>query len=170
MDNDLANMKFEDLQQEVMKLRSAIRYHRDQKGDDNCWLDSKTLYDVLPEKIGVSPELPDKQLMMINCSRYYDCRKAGKFYTPLDELPRKIEFAYDWIDVTKRLPPFDIAVVVININDCRKTCIAYNQSYNELVMIRCDVKDENDTRIYRDVPFEITHWYPLPQWPNRSNL
>ncbi len=83
---DLGGMSREQLQQEVIKLRKAIRYHRDQKGDDNCWLDDFVLYGALPEQIKANPELPDKELMMVNCSRYYDCRKAGKLYIPLETL------------------------------------------------------------------------------------
>lgn len=77
-----------ELQQEIMKLRTAIRTHRDQKGDDNCYLDDENyLYSVLPEKLPADPELTNKELHMLNCSRYYDCRAAKKLYTPLKELP-----------------------------------------------------------------------------------
>lgn len=90
MDVDLISMSKEELQNEVMKLREGIRKHRDQKGDENCWLDDQFyLYGMLPEKIKVDPELPPKELMMVNCSRYYDCRKAGKEYIPLTELPKE---------------------------------------------------------------------------------
>lgn len=88
MDNDLREMSEQQLMGEVMKLREGIRKHRDQKGDENCWLDDQFyLYELLPEKINADPQLPDKELMMVNCSRYYDCRKAGKLYIPLTELP-----------------------------------------------------------------------------------
>lgn len=84
MDKDIEFMSIFDLQAEVQKLRDGIRAHRDQKGDDNCWLDDQMyLYGLLPEKIGADPELPNKDLMMLNCSRYYECRKAGKLYKPL---------------------------------------------------------------------------------------
>ncbi len=74
-----------------MKLRNAIRRHRDQKGDDNCWLDDyEYLYSVLPEKIKCEPQLPEsKELMMYNCSRYYDCRKTNKLYVPVEKIPEQ---------------------------------------------------------------------------------
>lgn len=87
LDNDIQIMSIPELQDEIMKLRNGIRNHRDQKGDDNCWLDDFELYGLLPEKIKANPQLPDKQLMMVNCERYYECRKAGKLYVPLTELP-----------------------------------------------------------------------------------
>jgi hypothetical protein len=89
VDEDVQGMSVYELMREVMILRNGIRKHRDQKGDENCWLDDQFyLYGLLPEKINADPQLPDKDLMMLNCSRYYDCRKAGKEYVPLTELPR----------------------------------------------------------------------------------
>lgn len=88
VDSDVMRMNYGQLHAEVMKLRTGIRTHRDQKGDENCWLDDQMyLYGLLPEKIGANPELPSKELMMFNCSRYYDCRKQGKLYKPLDTMP-----------------------------------------------------------------------------------
>lgn len=84
MDEDVFGLSVHQLQDEVLKLRNGIRAHRDQKGDDNCWLDDQMyLYGLLPEKIGAEPELPNKDLMMLNCSRYYECRQNGKLYKPL---------------------------------------------------------------------------------------
>lgn len=172
MDADLQSMSQEELHNEVMKLREGIRKHRDQKGDENCWLDDQFyLYGLLPEKTKVDPQLPEKPLMMLNCSRYYDCRKSGKEYIALDSLPKKIEFAVEWISVKDRIPPFDSSVVVINANDY-KMCLAYNESYSELMMTRLDPGKEYDSNgleiFYRKVPFEVTHWYPLPKWPEEK--
>lgn len=75
-----------------MKVRAAIRTHRDQKGDENCWLDDQFyLYGLLPEKIGCDPRLPEKRLMMVNCSRYYDCRSQNKLYKPLASLDEHVD-------------------------------------------------------------------------------
>ena len=37
-DHDIQKMSIEELAQEVERLRNGIRKHRDQKGDDRCWL------------------------------------------------------------------------------------------------------------------------------------
>jgi hypothetical protein len=93
-DPDIREMPVIELQDEIMKLREGIRKHRDQKGDENCWLDDQFyLYGLLPEKINADPQLPEKPLMMANCSRYYDCRKAGKLYIPLTKLPEESNVA-----------------------------------------------------------------------------
>lgn len=90
IDPDIRHMSIADLEMEIMKLRNGIRTHRDQKGDENCWLDDQLyLYGLLPETKEADPQLPDKELMMLNCSRYYDCRKAGKLYVPLTKLRGK---------------------------------------------------------------------------------
>lgn len=48
-DQDLETMSTDLLREEVKKLRDVIRYHRDQKGDDRCWVDDLRLYETLPE-------------------------------------------------------------------------------------------------------------------------
>lgn len=116
MDSDLLNMSVDQLQEEVLKLRNGIRQHRDQKGDDNCWLDDQNyLYDLLPEKIIPFPELPEKNLMMLNCSRYYDCRKENKLYNPVNELPKILEFPFKWINLTEKKPDVYQKIITYNI-------------------------------------------------------
>lgn len=63
---------------EVDRLREAIRMHRDQRGDDRCWQDDHTLYDVLPE--GYEPPAVDSAVMLENCQRYIACRQGGTEY------------------------------------------------------------------------------------------
>jgi hypothetical protein len=60
----------------VEKLEAAIRKHRDQRGDDRCWLDDMELYAVIGD--AVSPkilELPEKSEFLGNCARYWECRQ-----------------------------------------------------------------------------------------------
>lgn len=57
----------------VVILQTAIRKHRDQRGDDRCWLDDAELYAVLPE--GHKPvEFCDPETMLQNCRRYIASR------------------------------------------------------------------------------------------------
>lgn len=57
-------------------LVAAIRKHRDQRGDDRCWLDDAELYRVL----GGEPfepkdcALPDPEKMLANCQRFIASR------------------------------------------------------------------------------------------------
>lgn len=51
LDSDLDNIWGNYLKEKVLKLRNAIRKHRDQRGDDRCWMDDLELYGVLPEGV-----------------------------------------------------------------------------------------------------------------------
>ena len=58
MDSDLGDMTREQLLAEVVKLRSAIRAHRDSSGQDLCW-HQPALWALLPEPSTVVPEVPE---------------------------------------------------------------------------------------------------------------
>lgn len=55
-------------------LETAIRKHRDQRGDDRCWLDDLELYAVLGDE---QPDLtlPLREEFLSNCSRFWECRQ-----------------------------------------------------------------------------------------------
>ena len=60
-------------------LATAIRKHRDARGDDRCWLDDLALYAALPEG---APDKADLRLcdpltMMSNCLRFIASRQPG---------------------------------------------------------------------------------------------
>jgi hypothetical protein len=87
MDNDLEPMTAEEMKAEIIKLREAIRYHRDQKGDDRCWVDDLRLYEILPEgAVGYDPTLPPEDVFLENCKRFYKSRQV-----PVGQLFKK-----DW--------------------------------------------------------------------------
>ena len=56
----------------IEKLFSAIRKHRDQRGDDRCWLDDEELYKVLPE--GYEPPVRDSCVQLELCKKFIECR------------------------------------------------------------------------------------------------
>ena len=66
------------LQSENARLASAIRKHRDQRGDDRCWQDDHEMYAVLPE--GFTPPATDTAVELENCKRYIECRHGGTEY------------------------------------------------------------------------------------------
>lgn len=81
----LYSTSIKNLADEVIKLREAIRYHRDQKGDNRCWLDDEKLYEVLPEYIPADTELPSRDVFLSNCAKFYECRQKTK-YISVDDL------------------------------------------------------------------------------------
>lgn len=76
-----------ELKIEVEKLRDGIRYHRDQKGDDRCWVDDLRLYEILPEGAeGLDTTLPPEDVFLDNCKRF--CRSR--------QVPVGQPFKKDW--------------------------------------------------------------------------
>lgn len=71
----------------VRRLEEAIRKHRDQRGDNRCWLDDVELYRSLRDELSeyaVDTELPPKCDFLMSCSRYWDQRQrpSDKNLTP----------------------------------------------------------------------------------------
>ena len=75
-DSDLDSISHNNLIAEVLKLRKAIRNHRDQKGDDRCWMDDIELYKTLPEGVADADLslLSDDQFKR-NCDLFVKNRK-----------------------------------------------------------------------------------------------
>jgi hypothetical protein len=69
MDSDLTNMAREQLVAEVIRLRNAIRAHRDSSGHDLCW-HQPALWALLPEQATVVPEVPEWPAFLRGCVRY----------------------------------------------------------------------------------------------------
>src|SRR6185295_4021271 len=65
-----------DLEYKVLHLQTAIRKHRDQRGDDRCWLDDVELYRALGEPMLIKDlALPGPCEMMANCVRFIKSRQ-----------------------------------------------------------------------------------------------
>ena len=85
----LQQWRTHDLEDEIIRLRTAIRKHRDQRLDDRCWMDDYELYEVLPE--GIDPSYVDlrllpKEVMMRNCEHFVECRATS--LTPEEAIER----------------------------------------------------------------------------------
>lgn len=78
----------------IRDLEAAIRLHRDQRGDDRCWQDDETLYQILPE--GYTPPQRDTKVELENCQRYITCRQnpVTVYISPqrrIDELEARLK-------------------------------------------------------------------------------
>lgn len=73
---------------EVERLRAAIRKHRDQRGDDRCWMDDEELYAVLSE--GYTPPKRDTSIELKNCEKYIASRHDPRvtYTSPEREIER----------------------------------------------------------------------------------
>lgn len=69
MDADLHGMSREQLMDEVRKLRSGIRAHRDSTGHELCW-HHPALWGLLPEKQDPLPAVPAWPDFIRGCVKY----------------------------------------------------------------------------------------------------
>ena len=76
-DADLASLSTEQLRAEVLALRNAVRLHRDEKGNDRCWVDDARLYGSLPERKGAVSQLPPWSEFKTNCRRFWESRQCA---------------------------------------------------------------------------------------------
>ena len=71
--NESLQKKVVALTQENTVLKTAIRKHRDQRGDDRCWMDDDELYRVLNEPLFDRP-MPSPDKMLKNCEKFISLR------------------------------------------------------------------------------------------------
>ena len=65
------------LQGKLEGLREAIKKHRDQRGDDRCWLDDADLYAELNlPRTTEGSTLPPKCEFLKSCERFWEQRQT----------------------------------------------------------------------------------------------
>jgi len=69
MDEDLNTLSRDALIEEVVKLRNAIRTHRDASMHELCWHQPQ-MWGLLPERTDPQPEVPAWPRFMEGCIRY----------------------------------------------------------------------------------------------------
>ena len=68
-------MSADELRAAIVELRNEIRWHRDQRGDDRCWLDDDKLYKTLPEKTGAYTSAPPTGEFRRLCVEFFESRQ-----------------------------------------------------------------------------------------------
>jgi hypothetical protein len=76
VDEDVGKMSLVEAYKEVLRLRQAIRLHRDERGHDRCWLDDQRLYQTLGEGVG-DLTLPPKCEFLTNCEIFWLSRQPS---------------------------------------------------------------------------------------------
>jgi hypothetical protein len=90
--------RYREVMRRIDQLEAAIRKHRDQRGDDRCWLDDEELYKTLPE--GYTPPKRDSSVELKMCEKFIHCRHnpATTYVSPqrrIEELESLIPAAKD---------------------------------------------------------------------------
>ncbi len=76
LDTDIQKLNPENFRKEIIRLRNAIREHRDQVGDDRCWLDDVLLHGFLPDTPLPDNKLPSWEEMECKCRRFFEDRQC----------------------------------------------------------------------------------------------
>lgn len=69
MDSDLNDLSRDQLIAELVKLRNAVRAHRDSTEHDLCW-HHPALWQLLPDQSGISPVVPEWPVFLRGCVKY----------------------------------------------------------------------------------------------------
>ncbi len=98
---DLNSMDKKQLRELVLRIRGDIRWHRDQRGDDRCWLDDIKLYENLPGYINpYSQRVPPKVEFLRLCGVFQSNRQVpGEHVTHTESAqPRNADEDLDAMD------------------------------------------------------------------------
>lgn len=97
-EREAAQKRIEDLERQkddalncVEMLFQSIRKHRDQRGDDRCYLDDHELYLVLPE--GDTRPTREIAVTLENCAKFIECRQQGREYVSPQRRIEELEAA-----------------------------------------------------------------------------
>lgn len=60
----------------IKQFRCEIRWHRDQKGDDRCWIDDFRVWQLLEDSPSEPMHLPLYESMMARCEAFYIHRRS----------------------------------------------------------------------------------------------
>ena len=88
MDDDLATLSRDQLVAELVKLRNAVRAHRDCSGHDLCW-HQPDLRSLLPEQIQPSIAVPAWPQFMRGCIKYRQSLDQQRADAPRTEIEFK---------------------------------------------------------------------------------
>jgi hypothetical protein len=69
LDLDVEFMDLEQMRTEILKLRTAIRTHRDSAGHSLCWYHPE-LWSLLPDKEMPNPKIPPTGEFLAKCAEY----------------------------------------------------------------------------------------------------
>ena len=140
-----------ELRSKIIQLRNAIRYPRDQKGDDRCWLDYYLLYKLLPgikaDELIIKP-IYNKVIPI--CRAFYYRRRSDYLY-PLP--PDVINDRAKWDD---DLAAMSIAEQMQELEKLHQEGLRhYKMPIFKLTM-------EDDKKLYNVLPEKVSCDFRLP--------
>ncbi len=74
-DSDLSSMDAKQLSDELARLRTGVRMHRE-RGDAKTWQDDRRLYALLPDETNAITTLPERERFLRGCKRFFSTRSS----------------------------------------------------------------------------------------------
>lgn len=138
----------------IIEARSAIRWHRDQRGHYRCWLDDLRVYEALPDyENPFSKELCSRPEFLDRCEQFWNRRQAA------GEQPQS--------KVARKNPEADADLEAMSIIQLRRELdrlldgVRSHRSAGEAVTWR------DDAALYRLLPERI---FPITALPDRVSF
>ena len=139
----------EKIRSQILELRKVIRYHRDQIGDDRCWVDDYLVWNSLPETKQVV-RLPTYDEGMSKCRAFFKYRNADSLDNILtDAILDKTKWDDDLTRMSSEELPGELGKLE---NAIDKHC---NIVYRERTL-------EDDKELYSILPEKIPADFRLP--------
>lgn len=134
---------------EVERLKSAIRNHRDQRGNDRCHIDDSALYEALGEP-QPNTALPPREAFLAECARFYECRqKPGDVYmahakAARDQLLSVAPFVRRAMETAKENGTLELAVVSTQPDGGGKIVARFSGEFFNDVMTAIDAPPDTE--------------------------
>ncbi len=97
----LYDLTDEELKKAILERRAVIRKHRDQKGDDRCWLDDQLVWLMLSDTPELPPGPPTFEYAMEVCRNFHRYRNSDAADSiPHDAILDEAYWDYDIEDPT----------------------------------------------------------------------
>lgn len=139
---------------QIKTVRAAIRYHRDQKGDDRCWVDDERLWALLPDAPPEPRALPSFEDMMKKCGAFYHLRRAD---VP-DPIPAQAQHdPLQWDADLETMSEADAEQELSRLHEAARR----HRSIQDR-----DLTIEDDRQLYRVLPEQLTADFRLPPEPD----
>lgn len=72
----LKQLDYDDVIFAIKERRTVIREHRDQRGDDRCWLDDWLVWRMLDDTLGLPTKPPKFEDAMMLCRQFWTYRRS----------------------------------------------------------------------------------------------
>ncbi|MBI4458052.1 hypothetical protein HY633_03765 [Candidatus Uhrbacteria bacterium] len=144
------NMTRGKLSAAIKKFRQSIRYHRDQKGDDRCWLDDYKLWALLEDTPPKPTALPPHDEMMARCRDFFTHRRADA----ADPIPADAQAdSQKWDDDLEVMSEESLR---LELDRLMKAIAAHRDMKGRPLTL------EDDRTLYKVLPEKLTADFRLP--------